>query len=275
LLHLGNDELTLTLLDPVEDEGRLGTRYVSGCYVYQIDDTKLGPLFSGPAYPDDPPPVFDGQGLPEAFRSTMDPVDGRGIVFGNAIVVDDGSRSREKQVLERCSWSVDQDQERRLRMSTTQRFGDRALNLHREIVLSGRKITSTTRMQNIGTLPLPLTWFAHPFFPWPEDGVCCRFSCDINLPDNAGFRINADGFIERIAGHDWSRGVFVQVDGVKGHLIEAAMRHPTAVEITVQGDFPMSAMPIWGNARTVSFEPYLEDTVAPDAEVEWSLSYVV
>jgi hypothetical protein len=53
------------------------------------------------------------------------------------------------------------------------------------------------------------------------------------------------------------------------------MRHPTAVEITVQGDFPMSAMPIWGNARTASFEPYLEDTVAPDAEVEWSLSYVV
>ncbi|MEE2834237.1 MAG: hypothetical protein VYD18_17895, partial [Candidatus Latescibacterota bacterium] len=108
MFHLGNDELNLTLLDPVEDEGRLGTRYVSGCYIYQIDDAKLGPLFSGPAYPDDPPPVFDGQGLPEAFRSTMDLVDGRGIVFGNAIVVDDGSRSREKQVLERCSWSVDQ-----------------------------------------------------------------------------------------------------------------------------------------------------------------------
>jgi hypothetical protein len=96
LYYLGNDELRLTLLDPVEDEGRLGTRYVSGCYVYQIDDARLGPLLSGPAYPQDPPPGFHGQGIPEAFRLTVDPAKGRGIVLGNAIVADNGRRSRDK-----------------------------------------------------------------------------------------------------------------------------------------------------------------------------------
>ena len=274
MFHLGNDELRLTLLDPVEDEGRLGTRYVSGCYVYQIDDARLGPLFSGPVYPHDPPPVFDGQGIPEAFRSTVDPVDGRGIVFGNAIIADDGRRSRDKKALERCRWRVDQDQAR-LRMSTTQRFGDMALNLHREIALAGREITSSTRVQNVGSEPLPLTWFAHPFFPWPEDGVCCGFSCDFSLPDNPGFRVGGDGFIERISEHDWDKGQFIQIDGVEGHRIEAVMRHPTAGQITVEGDFPLSRMPIWGNAHTVSFEPYLEERVAPNAEFAWSLTYLV
>ena len=53
------------------------------------------------------------------------------------------------------------------------------------------------------------------------------------------------------------------------------MRHPTGGRIMVEGDFPMSRMPIWGNARTVSFEPYLEETVSPDAELAWSLTYRV
>lgn len=274
MFTLGNDDLTLTLLDPVDDEDRLGTRYVSGCYVYQIEDAKLGHLFSGPVYPDDPPPVFDGQGIPEAFRHTVDPVDGRAIVFGNSIIADDGTRGRVKQVLERCRWRIDQE-EVRLRMSTTQRFEDLALNLHREISLAGRQITSSTTVQNIGSVPVPLMWYAHPFFPWPADGVCCRFSCDISLPENPGFRVNGDGYIERIPEHDWGKGQFIQIEGVKGHRIEAVMNHPTRDEMTVSGDFPMSEMPIWGNACTVSFEPYLEESVAPNGEYSWSLTYSV
>lgn len=272
MFHLGNKELNLTLLDPVQDEARLGTRYVSGCYVYQIEDARLGPLFSGPAYPHDPPPVFDGQGIPEAFRFTVDPVEGKAIVFGNAIIVDDGSRGREKQVVERCRWRTDHE-DVRLRMSTTQRFGDLALNLHREICLAGRELTSSTTVQNVGTVPIPVMWYAHPFFPWPQDGVCCRFSCDVSLPDNPGFGLNADGFIERDPSHDWDKGQFVQIDGVRGHQLDAVMRHPDRGEMTVTGNFDMSEMPIWGNACTVSFEPYLEQAVAPNTELAWSLTY--
>ena len=274
MFQLGNDELSLTLLDPVEDASRLGVRYVSGCYVYQIDDARLGPLFSGPVYPVDPPPVFDGQGIPEAFRLTVDPSEGCSIVFGNAIIADDGSRGRDKAALERCRWRTDQE-ELRLRMSTTQQFGDISLNLHREIALAGREITSSTRVQNTGSAPLPLMWYAHPFFPWPEDGVCCRFSCNVNLPENPGFRVNDEGFIERIPEHDWGKGQFIQIDGVQGHHIEATMRHPTRGEMMVTGDVAMSEMPIWGNACTVSFEPYLQQVVAPNTELTWSLTYHV
>lgn len=274
MFTLGNDELTLSLLDPVEEADRLGTRYVCGGYVYQVEDANLGPLFSGPVYPDDPPPVFDGQGIPEAFRVTTDPVDGQNIVFGNSIIVDDGSRGRIKEVAERSRWRID-DQETQIRMSTTQRFGDMALNLHRLISLTGRQITSSTRVQNIGSVALPIMWYAHPFFPWPEDGVCCRFSCDIDLPDNPGFGLNDDGFITRTADHDWDKGQFIQIGGVQGHRIEAVMKHPSRGEMTVSGDFAMSEMPIWGNACTVSFEPYLQQSVAPNDEFAWSLTYSV
>jgi hypothetical protein len=274
LFQLGNDEISLTLLDPVADASRLGVRYVSGCYVYQIEDARLGHLFSGPVYPSDPPPVFDGQGIPEAFRLTLDPVEGQGIIFGNSTIIDDGSRGRDKEVVERCRWRTDHE-EVRLLMSTTQHFGDASLNLHREICLAGREITSSTRVQNTGSVPLPLMWYAHPFFPWPADGVCCRFSCDVSLPQNPGFRVNDDGFIERLTEHDWSKGQFIQIDGVQGQSLHAVMRHPTRGEMTVDGDFAMSQMPIWGNVCTVSFEPYLEQTVAPNTELAWSLIYNV
>ena len=128
-------------------------------------------------------------------------------------------------------------------------------------------------MQNIGSVPVPLTWFAHPFFPWPEDGVCCRFSGDISLSDNPGFGLDENGFIVRLPDHDWSRGQLTQIEGLKGHRLDAVMRHPVRGEMTVQGDFAMSQMPIWGNACTVSFEPYLEESVDPNAELAWSLSY--
>lgn len=274
LFQLSNDEISLTFLDPVEDEARLGTRYVSGCYVYQVDDARLGPLFSGPVYPDDPPPVFDGQGIPDAFCTTVDAVDGQSIVFGNSIIVDDGSRGREKEVVERCQWSKETEP-CRVRMSTTQRFGEMELNLHREIEIVGREIISSTRVQNVGSAALPLMWFAHPFFPWPEDGVCCSFTCPATVPDNPGFRLNAEGVIERIAEHDWDKGQFLQIGDVAGHKIDARMRHPTRGDIRVLGDFDMSQMPLWGNACTVSFEPYLEQSVETGAELSWSLRYFV
>src|SRR6266567_1051673 len=68
MLTLSNDQLVVSILDPVDDRPRLGSRYVTGGYVYDVTDRKLGVVTSGPGYPDEVfPPVFDGQGLPEAF----------------------------------------------------------------------------------------------------------------------------------------------------------------------------------------------------------------
>lgn len=332
MLSLGNDELALTILDPVDDgdhrefpagassaphppprrdgrrwraadEDRLGTRYVSGGYVYQVEDARLGPLFSGPAYPRDPPPAHDGQGLPEAFRPMTDPGSGKRLVIGNAVIADEGTRGSEHAVLERCRWRTEHGQVR-LRMATTQQLGAWSLNLYREICLTGREIASSTRVVNRGAAPLPLVWYAHPFFPWPADGVCCRFSRAVTVADNPGLRVNADGLaapagslwrahrrrrirhrlamaalagaqIERIAAHDWQKGQFVQIEGVAGQRLEAVQRHPTRGEVTVSGDFEMSHMPIWGNACTLSFEPYLTREVPAGAELAWSLTYRV
>src|SRR5204862_1140983 len=72
MLTLANDQLVVSLLDPVEDRGRLGSRYCTGGYIYDVTDRQLGPITSGPGYPDEvEPPVFDGQGLPEAFPSPL------------------------------------------------------------------------------------------------------------------------------------------------------------------------------------------------------------
>src|SRR6266487_3813963 len=68
MLHLANRELTLDLLDPVADAARQGARFCWGGYIYQVHDAKLGPLVSGPEFPNPEPPTFDGQGLPESFR---------------------------------------------------------------------------------------------------------------------------------------------------------------------------------------------------------------
>ena len=53
------------------------------------------------------------------------------------------------------------------------------------------------------------------------------------------------------------------------------MRNQTRGQMQIQGDFSMSEMPIWGNACTVSFEPYLEQQVAPNDEFSWTLTYHV
>lgn len=272
MLYLGNDELRLAVLDPLAEEDRLGTRYVSGGYIYQVEDTRLGPLVSGPAYPDERPPVFDGQGLPEAFRDSLDGLDGQCLRIGNAIVEASGEGSRGATVIERCHWRIE-PQEARLGMSTTQRFADWEFHLYRDVALDGRQVISSTRIENCGAAALPLRWFAHPFFPWPADGVCCRFGVPVRVPDNPGFRVNEDGFIARLPQHDWQKGQFVQIEGATGHRLQAEQRHPALETVSVRGDFEVAQMPIWGNACTVSFEPYLRHEVASGQDLFWSLTY--
>src|SRR5260221_9387727 len=72
MLSLSNDQLTVSVLDPVADRQLLGSRYCTGGYIYEVTDRRLGVITSGPGYPTEvPPQVFDGQGLPEAFQSFL------------------------------------------------------------------------------------------------------------------------------------------------------------------------------------------------------------
>ena len=71
VLAFESDGLTVTLLDPEASVARLGSRYCSGGYVWQVTDARHGELFSGPCFPNPEPPPFDGQGLPEVFETAL------------------------------------------------------------------------------------------------------------------------------------------------------------------------------------------------------------
>ncbi len=274
MYRLSNSHLTLHILDPVDDEDRLGTRYVSGCYVYQVTDAVRGEILAGPVFPHPQPPVFHGQGMPEAFRESLGPVDGLRLVLGNSLVTaeDDPEQMNTKQVHERCRWSVERTSTQ-LRMETQQSLGDWAATVERRIVLNERGVLTETRMTNTGKVPLPLVWYAHPFFPWPADDICCSFSFDASIPSNPGFKVDENGQIVRDQTHDWESGQFVQIEGCEGQQLRAQYFHPNSQHIAVQGDFALSQMPIWGNAHTVSFEPYLEQELPCATTFSWSLVY--
>ena len=70
MILLSNDGLSVTLLDPERDQDRMGPRFCTGGYIYQVEDHDLGPLLSGPEYPTERPSVINGQGLPEVFQFT-------------------------------------------------------------------------------------------------------------------------------------------------------------------------------------------------------------
>ncbi len=273
MYRLSNAHLTLQVLDPVADEDRLGTRYVSGCYVYAVVDSKLGNMLAGPVYPHDPPAVFHGQGMPEAFRDSLAVDDGRRMVIGNAIVSQepDPDEMNTWQIEERCTWEVEHG-DTQLRMATQQRLGDWSVQVERRLVLNDRGVLSETRVTNDGPEVLPLVWYAHPFFPWPDDGVCRSFTSDLTMPENPGFGLDDEGQIVRKADHDWDKGQFVKIEGCQGRDVRAQYHHPRG-QITVHNDFELAQMPIWGNSCTVSFEPHLEKTLASSTVFSWSLVY--
>src|SRR5690348_3618641 len=156
MLTLANDNLTISVLDPVADRVRLGSRYCTGGYVYAVTDRRLGVITSGPGYPSEEyPPLFDGQGLPEAFPSQLwvgkDPngppmglptsgstmlVIGVGLVKATTM-----EKIREMPVDEFCEWKITQSPTS-LRMETTQSFAGWRFDLTRELRLANRTLVS-------------------------------------------------------------------------------------------------------------------------------------
>jgi hypothetical protein len=280
VFSLAGNELDVTLLDPVADAKKLGSRYCSGGYVWQITDARRGPLLSGPCFPAAEPPPFDGQGLPEVFEIALGQERAR--VGDDVWVVGVGRVRRESPVrpfhvrdnptvVERAAWRVERSPHG-VTMRSSERFSGYALELVREVSLRDRSLVSTTILSNGGARALPVRWFAHPFLPW-ADAECFRLSLETSLPENPGFLVNDADFVERRAEHAWARGCYVVPRTALGGELEVTARHPLVGDVRARCRFPLAWLALWGNDRTVSFEPFHATVLAQGSESHWAIEY--
>ena len=74
----------------------------------------------------------------------------------------------------------------------------------RETTLINRTLVSATRIANVGQDSIHFRWFPHPFFPNPE-GECCKFNLTVTFPDNPGYEMLGNSFIQTKLDHPWDR----------------------------------------------------------------------
>jgi hypothetical protein len=280
MIELSDQGLRVSVLEPTVEQEQLGSRYCSGAYVWQVTDEQRGPLCAGPCFPEPEPPPFDGQGLPEVFEIALG--QDRARVGDEVYVIGVGRVRRESanrpfhvrdnpHVSERATWELEADS-RTLRARSVARFEGFAFELVRALELVGRTLTSSTRLVNTGARDIPVRWFAHPFFPWPE-GPCCRLSLEYALPAEAPLQTTQDGFLERRVGSDWQSGHYLVPRVALGGELTVEQRHPLVSQVDVRCGFPLGFLALWGNARTWSFEPFFQTLLVPGARAEWSMAY--
>lgn len=279
---LENDQLAVSILNPETDLERCGSRYCVGGYIYQVTDAARGPLLAGPEYPNPHPNVFDGQGAPDMFVTTLGgndaPVGGEVGVIGVGRVrrtstIEPFQVRHNPEVIEFLPWTVTQSADS-ITMRTEQRFQEWAYRLERVVTLEGRNLISRTAIQNVGAPTLPVRWFPHPFFPPTPDDVQCRFSIPVSLPDTPGFVMNDENFICLNPDFDWQRGCFAALNyEATGDSLVVEQRHPTVGTVTAHADYAPAYLPIWGNANTFSFEPYLQADLTTDQSRSWCVEY--
>jgi hypothetical protein len=280
VIELCDSGLTVSVLEPERDAARLGARYCSGAYVWQVTDERYGPLCAGPCFPAPEPPPFDGQGLPEVFEIALG--QDRAKVGDEVYVLGVGRVLRESavrpfhvrdnpRVVERAAWDV-HVAGGVLIARCAARFEGFAFDFTRTLALRGRVLESATRLVNTGGAAIPLRWFAHPFFPWP-DGDVCRLSLEHSLPEDAALFVNPRGFVERSSGSDWRRGHYLLPRVALGGELEVEQCHPALGRVRVSCRFPLGQLALWGNQHTFSFEPFLLSVISPRAEASWGIAY--
>ncbi len=264
---LSNDDLQVTVLDPIADQARFGPRYCTGGYIFQVTDSRHGPLLSGPTYPDSFN-WFDGQGIPDAFnlQPLRDPASPLALLIGIGLC-----DLERREVREFCSWEVSAGPTA-VAMHTAHSFHGYALELERTVALTGRSVRSATRLRNTGRELLPVSWFPHPFFPQPATPELCRLSVPVDMPDNPGYALAPSGFISRRATPD-QRGFYQALSHEAQAPLTVIQRHPVLGLVAASCSYAPAFFPIWGNRNTFSWEPFFERTVAPSQEVAWEIVY--
>ena len=258
MYSIANASLVVSILDPIADRERFGTRYCTGGYVFQVEDTKLGALMSGPRFPDGFS-QFDGQGIPDAFN--LAPLSGPG-AGSPALILGIGLCDRANDaVLEFCRWEIAQGPSS-LTFRTRQEFGGFQVELVRTVTLLNRTVRSATQLANLGQQFLPVRWFPHPFYPQPATDELCRLNVPISLADSPGYALAENGYITRKA-WPWTTGYLLPVDHAAQTNLVVQQRHPLLGLVAATCSYVPAFMPIWGNRATFSWEPFYERTLGP------------
>ena len=266
MFTMASDALQVSVLDPERDRERMGPRYCTGGYIFQVEDVQ-GPLLSGPTYPESFN-WFDGQGIPDSFApgairdasapSTEALIPGIGLC-------DTSSRA----VLSFCDWEVRQEVER-IAFRTDQSWGGSSFTLWREIETVGRVVVSTTRVTNTGGAQLPVRWFPHPFYPLPGGSEICRLPPPVRIPEGTTYSVGDDGYLRC---SDFAARQSAPVRCGSGAPLAVMQRHPVLGLVSAHFSFPAGHVLVWGNENTFSFEPYLEQTVGARDTLDWRVEY--
>lgn len=292
MITIKNNFLTAELLDPVGDFEKTGSRYCVGGYVWQIYDKIGRSLLSGPKFPDNFPPVFDGQGMPEAFEIPLGGGDcavgenvcviGVGLVEKSSDVEPFHPRNNPNVVLY-CGWDVERGDDFVV-MTTQQIFEDKSIILRREVRLVDSCIKSISTINNVGDTDVRIRHFAHPFFPLNKKFSCGKIDLiknntlsyqdkNIKLSDNAGYEIDDGGVIFMKRDYPWERGLFQLID-VPNEKLQFTVAHPIADNIVMQTNFNVVRCPIWANANTFSFEPFFDCVAGIGKNISWGIEYL-
>ena len=269
MFTLQNDFLEVSILDPIADQERFGTRYCTGGYIFQITDPQHGPLLSGPTYPDSFN-WFDGQGIPDAFNNAplRESLDASPIALVIGIGLCD---LKANTVTEFCTWNIRQTTHE-ITFHTLQADQNFGLELTRTVTLNNRTVRSHTHLKNNGKRPIPMRWFPHPFFPQPTTDDLCRFNIPVYFPDNPGYEFSDSGFISR-KNWPWDKGYYQALDHNAHTNLVIFQKHPTLGLVAATCSYVPNFFPIWGNPRTFSWEPYFERALAPGQEHTWWIDY--
>lgn len=281
MLYLANDRIRVTVLHPDEDRPRLGPRFCTGGYIYQIDDLRRGPLLAGPEFPDPEPSVLNGQGMPDVFQFTLydspEEIPEKKLIIGVGIVENASGRKAgeshfQSAVETFAAWRVERTA-RKLVMRTTQLYRDWRFALTRSLELKGRRLRSSTEIHNLGPATLPFRWFAHPFFPLLTDRRCAILQQRFTLSDNPGFTLDAEGLLLMKESGAWNTGHYHMLTS-SGPNVPFVSRHfhPRVPAMEFSCDFVPSKVALWANDRTFSCEPFHEAVLAPDDYQEWSVA---
>jgi len=283
MYQLDNGMLKVTVLDPVADRARLGTRYCTGGYIFEVVDPRYGNVMSGPTYPDSFN-TFDGQGIPDAFNlgplyPFTGPVARRGpqrhreALDTQALILGIGICDLAADTVTTwCQWDVSQA-ETQLEFKTHHSFRGYEIDLERRVSLMGRTVRSATRVVNHG-IPCAVRWFPHPFYPQPPAGqdALCKLNLDVHIAENPGYTLGPDGFIQR-KNPPTRAGYYLPLDHEAHSNLVVLQRHPQLGLVAATTSYVPDFFPIWGNDRTFSWEPFLERTLAPRQDLSWWIDY--